>query len=80
MSNQNKKRKRILVALVCLLTVGIADARIPPMGMGWQEWTHYNAAGLAIGGVLYDCSGRKTSWGSSSGIASSELTEGPCSL
>lgn len=74
-----KHWKKILLAALCMgVATGAAIARIPPVGSGWQEWTYYNASGTAIGGRLYDCNGQTYRWGTSTGYATMEITNGPC--
>lgn len=78
MSKMKKGWKLTLAIVAGTLIIGGAIARVPPVGQGWQEWTYYNASGQAIGGKLYDCDGITRTWGTSSGAADLEITNGPC--
>jgi hypothetical protein len=71
-------RKISLAFIAGGLVVGGAFAAAPPGGQGWQEWTYYNASGVAIGGTLHDCDGGTYRWGASTGYADVAITSGPC--
>ncbi len=76
MLSLKKSWKKLLVALGCMLIVGVADARIPRPY--WENIEYYNASGAFIGWTFTPCVGPIRTYGTTSGAVSTIRESGPC--
>lgn len=76
MLSLKKSWKKGLIALGCMLIVGVADARIPRPY--WENIEYYDASGTWIGLTVTPCTGPTRIYGTTSGAVNIISESGPC--